>query len=367
MRLLLLLLITATTTLAIDARPMRVRELVALEGARENQLLGYGVVVGLNGTGDKRQSYFSAQSLSAMLDKLGVQVNPGSLLIRNVAAVMVTANLPPYAQNGTRLDVTVAAIGDAQNLQGGVLIQTPMRGANGKVYAVAQGPLVTGGFVARGGAGNQQTTNHPTVGRVINGGLLEADAPSIAPGARLRLQLLRADFGIAAKITEAINKKFPHSGEAIASAQNAGAILVRTPAEFQGREVEFYAQIEELHVSVERPSKVVINERTGTILIGKEVGLRPIAILHGALAIEISTTYLPSQPQPLSDGKTVVTPQIAVGVKEEKAKSVSLGAGATVDELVQALKQIGSTARDIIAILQALKSAGALEAEIEVL
>ena len=368
MRLTLLALFAVSIGLALDARPMRVRELVALEGARDNQLLGYGLVVGLAGTGDKRQTFFSAQSLASMLDRMGVQVNPTAMLVRNIAAVMVTANLPPYSQNGTRIDVTVAAIGDAQSLQGGILIQTPLRGANGKVYSVAQGPLITGGFVA-GGRGNSQSVNHPTVGRVVNGGLVEADAPSVAPGAALRLQLLKADFSTAVRITEVINKKFPREPgkEAVASAQNAGAIAVRTPAAFHGHEVEFYAQLEELSVSVERMPKVVINERTGTILMGRDITLRPIAILHGALSIEISTSFVTSQPQPLGNGKTVVMPQIGVGVNEEKAKLVSLGAGASVDELVQALKQIGSTARDVIAILQALKSAGALEAEVEVL
>ncbi len=368
MRYFLSFVFSISSAFGTDARPMRVRELVALEGARDNQLLGYGLVVGLAGTGDKRQTFFSSQSLASMLDRMGVQVSPTSMLVRNIAAVMVTATLPPYSQNGTKIDVTVAAIGDAQSLQGGILIQTPLRGANGKVYAVAQGSVITGGFVA-GGRGNSQTTNHPTVGRLINGGLVEADAPSIAPGAALRLQLLKADSSTAVRIAEAINKKFPREQgkEIVASAQNAGAIVVRTPSAFLGREVEFYSQLEELSVSVERVAKVVINERTGTILMGKEVGLRPIAIMHGALSIEISTSFVTSQPEPLSNGKTIVTPQVGVGVKEEKAKLLSLGAGASVDELVQALKQIGSTARDVIAILQALKSAGALEAELEVL
>ncbi len=368
MKLLLIILIARSLFAAVDSKPIRVRELVALEGARDNQLLGYGLVVGLNGTGDKRQTFFSSQSLASMLDRMGVQINPTAILVRNIAAVMVTATLPAYAQNGTKIDVTVAAIGDAQNLQGGILIQTSMRGANGKVFAVAQGPLVTGGFVA-GGRGNQQTTNHPTVGRVINGGIIEADAPSIAPGQSLKLQLLKADFSTAARITAAINRKFPRVAgkEAVASAPNPGLVNVQTPEEFIGKEVEFYAQIEDLAVPVERLSKVVINERTGTILIGKDVNLRPVSILHGPLSIDISTSFITSQPEPLSGGKTVVTPQIGVGVKEDKAKSISLSAGATVDELVQALKQIGSTARDVISILQALKTAGALEAEIEIL
>lgn len=368
MKLLLLLIPALLLGATSDSKPIRLKELVSLEGARENQLLGYGLVVGLNGTGDKRQTFFSSQSLANMLDRMGVQVNPTALLVRNIAAVMVTATLPPFAQSGTKIDATVAAIGDAQNLQGGILIQTALRGANGKVFAVAQGPLVTSGFVA-GGRGNQQITNHPTVGRVLNGGIVEADAPSITPGQTLKLQLLKADFGTAARITSAINRKFPKpTGQPpVAIASNPGLVSVQTPADFQNREVEFYSLIEELAVPVDRIPKVVINERTGTILMGKDVNLRPVSILHGSLSIDISTSFVTSQPEPLSGGKTVVTPQIGVGVKEDKAKAISLGAGASVDELVQALKQIGSTARDVIAILQALKSAGALDAELEVL
>jgi flagellar P-ring protein FlgI len=351
-----------------EQKALQVRDLVSLEGARENQLMGYGLVVGLNGTGDKRQTFFSTQSLANLLDRMGVQVNPTALLVRNIASVMVTATLPPYAQNGTKIDVTVAAIGDAQNLQGGILIQTPLRGANGTVYAVAQGPLLTGGFVA-GGRGNQQTVNHPTVGRIVGGAVIEADAPSVAPGATMKLQLQRAEFRTAALIADAINKRFPkEEGKGlVASAQNAAAILVQVPASYSGREVEFYSEVEALPISVERRPKVVINERTGTILMGKEVGVRPIAILHGALSIEISTSFITTQPQPLSNGQTTVVPQVGVGVKEEKAKSISLGAGATVDELVQALKQIGSSARDVIAILQAIRAGGALDADLEVL
>jgi flagellar P-ring protein precursor FlgI len=368
MKYLALLLTLLPLYAASDSKPLRVRELVSLEGARDNQLLGYGLVVGLNGTGDKRQTFFSSQSLANMLDRMGVQVTPTALLVRNIAAVMVTGTLPPYAQTGTKIDVTVAAIGDAQNLQGGILIQTSLRGANGKVYAVAQGPVVTGGFVA-GGRGNQQTTNHPTVGRVLNGGIIEAEAPSITPGQALKLQLQKADFSTASRITAAINKKFPNpiGKPQVATAVNPGLITVQTPEDYFNREVEFYSMIEELIVPVDRIPKVVINERTGTILIGKDVVLRPISIMHGSLSIDISTSFVTSQPEPLSQGKTVVTPQVGVGVKEDKAKAISLGAGANVDELVQALKQIGSTARDVIAILQALKASGALEAELEVL
>ena len=366
--LLILTSIAASAATSPESRPLKLRELATLQGARDNQLLGYGLVVGLNGTGDKRQTFFSSQSLANMLDRMGVQVNPQSMLVRNVAAVMVTGILPPYAQPGSKIDVTVAAIGDAQNLQGGILLQTSLRGANGKTYAVGQGPVVTGGFVA-GGRANQLVTNHPTVGRVLNGALVEAEAPSIPPGAELKIQLNRADFQTAVRIAETINQKFGSTSDTgpVATAKNAGLILVKPPDNFKSNEVGFYAQIEDLDIQVTRAPKIVINERTGTILVGKDVVIRPIALMHGALSIEVSTSYVTSQPNPLSQGKTTVTPQVGVAVKEEKAKSLSLGAGASVDDLVQALKQLGATARDIIAIFQALKSAGALEAEVEVL
>lgn len=346
----------------------RIKELVNLEGVRENQLLGYGLVVGLNGTGDKRQTFFSTQSLANLLDRMGVQVNPQAMLVRNMAAVMITANLPAFSQPGTRIDVTVAAIGDAQNLQGGILIQTPLRAANGLVFAVAQGSVVTGGFVA-GGRGNQQTVNHPTVGRVPGGALVERAAPSVVPSQTLRLQLRRSDFSSAVRIAKEINAKFAaeEGSVPLAVAKSSALIEVATPAAYKGREVELYAEIENLRVPIDNVPRVVVNERTGTITIGKEVTLSPVSVMHGSLSIEITTAFVVSQPEPFSGGKTTVVPQVGVGVKEEAAKALTLKAGTTVDEFVKALRQIGSTARDVIAVLQTLKAAGALQAELEVL
>lgn len=358
------LLLLFTMVAALAGKPARVKELVSLEGVRENQLIGYGLVVGLNGTGDKRQTFFSAQSLANMLDRMGVQINPQQMLVRNMAAVMITANLPAFAQPGVRIDITAAAIGDASNLQGGLLLATPLRGLDGQVYAVAQGPVLTGGFVA-GGGGNSKGLNHPTAGRVPGGAIIERQAPSVAPTAeKLRLQLRQADFTTASRIAAAVNQRFQTNA---AQAENSGAIAVVAPPAWAGKMVEFVAEIESLTVEADRPARIVINERTGTIVMGKEVQISPVAILHGALSVEIQTTFEVSQPAPLSQGQTQVVPMQNVTVKEEKAKNVVLKRGATVEELARALQAIGSTARDVIAILQNLRAAGALEAELEVI
>ncbi len=344
--------------------PARIKELVDVAGVRDNQLIGYGLVVGLNGTGDRRQTVFSAQSLSNLLERMGVQVPGASLRVNNTAAVMVTATLPAFSQPGGRIDVTAASIGDASNLQGGLLVLTPLKGADGSVYAVAQGPVVTGGF-GSGRAGNSQTVNHPTVGRVANGALVERPAPSIAPQALIRLQLRQADFTTASRIAASLNSHFKDTS--LAQADNPALVSVRLPAAYSSRGVDFLAELESLTVEADRVSKVIINERTGTIVMGKLVRITPVAIMHGNLSVEIQTRLAVSQPPALSQGKTTVVPEVDVAAKEEKARNVILNDGATVEELVRALAKIGSTPRDVIAILQSLKAAGALEAEVEVI
>jgi flagellar P-ring protein precursor FlgI len=345
----------------------RLKDLAAIEGVRENQLVGYGIVVGLNGTGDKRQTVFSAQTLTNVLQRMGVAVNPASILVRNTAAVMVTAALPPFAQPGTKIDISVAAVGDASNLQGGLLILTPLRAANGQVYAVAQGSVVTGGFVA-GRGGNNQTVNHPTAGRVPEGAIVEQSPPTVEPGSVLRLQLHDADFTTAARIVQAVNKSLGSAG-AVASAKNSGLVEIQIPPKFQNSAVEFIAQVESIQVDPDVPARIVINEKTGTVVLGSDVRISPVSILHGNLTVEVQTSYAVSQPAPFSGpgAQTAVVPQVGVGVKEDKARDVVLKEGANVDELVRALIAIGSTPRDIIAILQNLKAAGALNATIEVL
>jgi flagellar P-ring protein precursor FlgI len=343
----------------------RIKDLVSVEGVRENQLIGYGLVVGLAGTGDRRQTMFSAQSLANMLERMGVTVSPTAMRVANTAAVLVTATLPAFAQPGMRIDTTVSSIGDSSNLQGGILVLTSLRGADGQVYAIAQGPVVTGGF-AGGKGGASQTVNHPTVGRSPNGAIVERPAPSIEPRGAVRLQLRQSDFTTSARIVEAINRRFGGPVPA-AKAESAGAVSVTIPAEYATHPIEFIAEMEKLTVDADRPARVVINERTGTIVLGKDVRIQPVAILHGNLSVEVQTTFAVSQPNPLAQGTTEVVPQTTVAAREEKARNVVLRQGATVEDLVRALSAIGSTPRDVIAILQNLHSAGALEAEIEVI
>jgi flagellar P-ring protein FlgI len=344
----------------------RLKEIVSFEGMRDNQLIGYGLVVGLNSTGDHQTTYFSAQSLANTLQQMGVSVNPSQLLVKDTAAVMVTATLPAFAQPGVHIDVTASAIGDAQNLQGGVLLLTSLKGVDGQVYALAQGAVVTGGFGA-GRGGNATVVNHPTVGQIPSGGMVERGAPSIPPKDKLRLQLREPDFGTALRISKAINGKFAEGGQQLATPETSATIRVNIPPEYSNRVVEFIAGIEDLQVHADRPARIVINERTGTIVMGKEVRVSPVAIMHGKLTVEIQTTPEVSQPLPLSQGQTKAVDQVAVKAEEEKSKSVVLQQGATVEELVRALGAIGSTARDVIAILESLRAAGALEAEVRVI
>jgi flagellar P-ring protein precursor FlgI len=340
----------------------RLKDLTSIEGVRDNQLVGYGIVVGLNKTGDKVQTIFGTQSLANMLERMGLTVNPTLVKVANTASVMVTATLPPFAQPGTKIDVTAAAIGDATNLQGGLLLMTSLHSANGQIFAVAQGPVVTGGFVA-GRGGNVQTVNHPTVGRVPNGASVERPAPSVEPTAHVRLQLRNEDFATASHISEAVNRKFG----SIAKTENSALVDVDTPAEWRPRMAEFIAALGDLRIEVDNSAKIVVNERTGTIVMGKDVRIAPVAILHGNLSVEVQTRLQVSQPGPLSQGKTEVVPEVTVAAKDEPTRNVVLKEGATVDELVRGLTAIGSSARDIIAILQNLRAAGALDAELEVI
>ncbi len=350
---------------AAPAPCTRLKDLVSIEGARENDLVGYGLVVGLAGTGDRKQTMFSAQSLTNLLQRMGVSVTPTAIQVRNTAAVMVTATLPAFAQPGMRIDVTSAAIGDAANLQGGILVLTSLRGADGQVYAVAQGPVVTGGFGA-GRAGSAQTVNHPTVGRTPNGAIVERAAPSVSPQTTVHLQLKESDFTTSARIVEAVNRKFI-GGPQTARAESPGLVTVAIPPAYGGRAMEFVAELENVMVEADRPVRVVINERTGTIVLGKDVRIAPVAILHGNLSVEIRTSYAVSQPSPLGQGTTEVVPETQVTAKEEAARNLVLKQGATVEDLVRGLAAIGSTPRDIIAILENLRRAGALEAEIQVI
>ena len=322
----------------------RLKDVASIEGVRDNQLIGYGVVVGLNGTGDKRTTVFSVQALSNVLKRMGVTVDPTAIQVRNVAGVMVTANLPPFAQPGTRIDITAAAIGDSTNLQGGLLVMTSLRGADGQVYAVAQGPVVTGGFVAGRGGAATQTVNHPTVGRLPGGAIVERAPPTVErapptvePSSHVKLQLHEADFTTASRIVEAVNRHFSAEGAAIAKAESSALVAIDIPAAYSTRPVEFVAEVENLSVESSHREKIVINERTGTIVSGKDARILPVAILHGALSVEVQTVLAVSQPSALASGNTAIVPETKVAVNESKAKNIVLKEGATVEELVRAL------------------------------
>jgi flagellar P-ring protein precursor FlgI len=344
---------------------VRLKDLVSIEGVRANQLVGYGLVVGLNGTGDSQQTYFSNQSLTNLLQHMGVSISPSLIMVKNTAAVIVTATLPPFAQPGATIDITAGAIGDARNLQGGLLVLTTLRGIDGQVYATAQGPVVTGGFVA-GRTMNSQTVNHPTVGRIPNGASIERAAPSVPLGSVIHLQLNQEDFTTAARIAAAVNRRFASNG-AVAHADNSALVSVKVPASYTSQTTDFVAALEALTVAPDRSARIVINERTGTVVLGEDVHIAPVAIMHGDLTVEIQTTFTTAEPGPFSSAPAQVIPQTSVAARDERARNVVLKEGATVEELVKALGSIGSTTRDVIAILENLRAAGALDAEIEVI
>jgi len=343
----------------------RIKDVAAFQGVRDNQLVGYGLVVGLNGTGDRRQTFFSTQTLSNMLERSGMSVSPTLIRVKNIAAVMVTAVLPPFARHGSRIDVTVSSIGDAASIQGGVLIMTPLKAANNEVYVSAQGQLALGGFSASGG-GSRVQLNHPTVGRIPNGGLVEQEVPfSLAGKTRLSLVLHDSDFTTATRTVKAVNDIV---GSDVASAVDGRTISIRVPATFTERVVEFMSMIENAQMEVDFPAKVVLNERTGTIVLGKNVKIAEVSIIHGSLSIQVGTVFDVSQPAPFSrQGETKVIPETQITAQEEKGRTVTLPGGASVEEVVRALNSIGAGPRDVIAIIQAIKAAGALQAELEII
>jgi len=340
------------------------KDITSVEGVRDNMLMGYGLVAGLNGTGDRQQTIFSIQTLAAMLQKMGVTVaSPQTMLVHNIAAVFVTATLPPFARPGMRIDATISSIGDAKSLEGGTLLLTSLFGPDGQVYAVAQGGMVLGGYAA-GGRGNAKTVNHPTVGRIAGGALVERDtAVSLRDVGTITLLLQNPDYSTARAIAAAIDKELRKE---IATALDSRRVEISGIEKGPDSVPRLLARIEELQVAFTTPAKVVVNERTGTVVMGADVSLGPCSILHGNLAIEVVTHIEVSQPQPLAQGQTQVVPQTTVKADEGPAQAIHLEEGATVDELIRGLQSIGATARDIVAILQAIKAAGALQAELEI-
>ncbi len=358
------LIATSLAASADEPVEIKIGDLAAVEGVRENPLIGYGMIVGLNGTGDKQQTVFAVQTLAGILQRMGVQIPANAVRVKNVASVFVTANLPPFARPGTPVDVTVASIGDAKSLEGGMLLLTALYGADGQIYAAAQGPLAVGGYSA-GGAGSGKQVNHPTVGRIPSGGRVERALPfrfdRLTP---LNLVLREPDFTTAEEISDAINLAFGHP---VAVARDGGRVEVNPGGTGVANLTNVMAKIENLSVVVHRRARVVVNERTGTVVMGQDVRLGAVSILHGGFSVQITTELQVSQPAPLSQGKTAVVGQQDVQAKEIPARRVEITEGAKVEQLVNGLQNMGATARDVISILQAIKAAGALDADLEVI
>lgn len=343
----------------------RIKDIASIQGARTNQLLGYGVVVGLNGTGDGGQSEFTIQSIVNLMERMGVTVDPKKVKPKNVAAVVVTAQMTPYMKNGQKLDIIVSSMGDAKSLQGGTLLLTPLKGADNNVYALAQGPLSVGGFVAAGGGGKTQK-NHPTVGKIPNGATVEREVPfSLDNKEELIINLFNPDFTTISRAVKAINTQM---GENIAKAKDAQSIVIDVPDKYKGNIVNLMAEVENLEVEGDQKARIILDERTGTVVIGENVRISKVAVSHGNLTIKIAETAQVSQPTaPLAGGQTAVTSQTDVGVKEEKSGLAILQAGPSIGELVNSLNSVGVSPRDIIAILNTIKAAGALNADLEII
>jgi flagellar P-ring protein FlgI len=365
----ILILFAALAACAEDAprvKLARVKDVASVEGVRDNQLVGYGIVVGLHGTGDSSQTVFPLQTLESALERLGVSLQGNAMAsmmqTRNMAAVFLAGTLPPFARPGNKVDVTVSSAGDARSLEGGLLLLTPLYGPDGQIYAQAQGPVVLGGYAVTAN-GTSKSVNYPTTARIPSGAIVERGVPlDLAQLRTLSILLDDADFRTAETITEAINREI---GRPLARAVDSRRIELQPAAneDIPG----LLARVEEVEVEVFPRAKVVVNERTGTVVIGGDVRLQPVTILHGGLVVNIVSKFEVSQPIALGLGTTQVVQQTTVQAQDRPVNRIDLKEGATVDDLVENLQQIGATSRDIISILQAMKEAGALEAELEVL
>ncbi|NOR10666.1 MAG: flagellar basal body P-ring protein FlgI [Desulfovibrionaceae bacterium] len=355
----------------IEANAARIKDIAQLHGVRNNQLLGYGLVTGLNGTGDDlKKSVFTLQAIYNMMTRQGITIDPSridDIKLKNVAAVMVIASLPPFAKSGTAIDVQVSSMGDSDSLAGGTLLMTPLAGPDGNVYAVAQGALTLGAFSFGGKAATVQK-NHPTVGRIAGGAIVERsiDVP-LGDDGRLQYQLRDADFTTSSNMAASVNRKF---GQGTAFPSSPGTINVKIPESYKNNLVDFIATMEVLNVDADTPAKVVVNERTGTIVMGKDVRLSTVAVSHGNLSLIVRDDYNVSQPGPFARrGRTTVTPETDINVIEDDGELVLLDMqkGVSIGEIANALNAIGATPRDLIAIFQAIKASGSLYGELIIL
>jgi Flagellar basal-body P-ring protein len=358
-----LVLVTSLACAPGDAAAARLKDIASFSGVRTNELVGYGLVVGLAGTGDGTSSTFTLQSMSNMLEKMGVEASPDKLKPKNVAAVMVTAKMPVSAKPGSMIDVTVSSLGDAKSLLGGNLLVTPLKGLDGRVYAVSQGSLTIGGYTAAGEAATAQK-NIPTVGRIPNGAVVERGVPfKFNNQDSMTLNLSVLDFGTTMQVVNKINATM---GGNFASARDISTVELALPDQYRGNMVPLMASLENLDISPDGKARVVVDEKTGTVVLGHDVRLSRVAVAHGNLQIVISESQDVSQPGPFSDGNTVVTPVTDLAINEQN-KPLMLMEGATLQELVDGLNAIGATPRDLISIIRALKAAGSLHAEVEVI
>ncbi len=360
----LLCLAAVTTEAAAPNRKVLLRDITDVEGVRDNQLVGYGLVAGLRGTGDRQQTYFTVQTLANAMLRMGVQINPAVVVVKNVAAVFVTATLPAFASPGMKIDLTVSSVGDAKSLEGGVLLLTALRGPDGQVYAEAQGPLVLGGY-SEGAAANLRQVNLPTTGRIPNGGIVEREVSvDLSRFRTVSLLLRNDDFTAARDAADVINQSLARPA---ATAVDSRRITIDVSASGESSVPLLISRVQGLPINFHEPAKVVVNERTGTIVLGGDVKLSPVSLLHGSLTIEVTTSIAVSQPGPLSYGTTSTVPETTLAVKDPPAQSLRLDNGADVDELMRGLHAIGATSHDIVAILQAIKAAGGLQADLEVI
>lgn len=345
------------------AEAVRIKDIASFSGVRDNQLIGYGLVVGLAGTGDKKDSAFTMRSMVNMLEKMGVQVNLQQMKPKNVAAVMVTARMPVSAKPGTKIDVTVSSLGDSTSLLGGVLIQAPLKGVDGKVYALAQGALTVGGFSITGNQAQAQK-NIATVAQVPGGAIVERAVPfEFNSQDALTLNMLAPDFSTTYQVVERVNKAL---GGTFARAVDVGTVTLDIPSDFRGNIVPLMASLENIEITPDMAAKVVVDEKTGTIILGRDVRISRVAVAHGNLQVLVSENQDVSQPGPFSNGSTVVTPSTDIATNEE-ARHLNILEGATLQELVDALNSVGATPRDLISILRSMKAAGALHAHLEVI
>ncbi len=347
------------------AAAIRLKDIATFKGVRPNQLIGNGLVVGLNGTGDGTNVDFNIQELANMLSQLGINAARDKMKVKNIAAVAVTALLPPFARAGSKIDVLVSSLGDAKSLQGGTLLLTPLKGVDGQVYALAQGPVSVGGFTAGGQAGGGVTKNHPTAGRIAGGATVEREILLDFLGKdSFTLSLHEADFTTSQRAVAAINRALKGG---FALSQDGGTITIKLPPRYKGQVVPLLASLENLEIIPDSVAKVVLDERNGTVVMGANVRLSTVAVAHGNLMVRIKEKPRVSQPLPFSEGSTTVVPDTSVMTQEGENRLMVLPEGVSIGQVVQALNAIGVTPRDLIAILQAIKAAGALQAELEVI